>query len=99
MMKLSLAPHHPPAPLRSAIFFFSAVHASTHIHDATTLRVMRAPLSFFHTNPVGRMLNRFSRDLGVIDDLLPFSESLPSSEHTQELYRLYVGNFNLSNQW
>lgn len=27
--------------------------------------------AFFHTNPVGRILNRFSRDLGIVDDLLP----------------------------
>ena len=43
---------------RSALFFFAAVRASTDIHDVTALRVMRAPLAFFHTNPVGRMLNR-----------------------------------------
>ena len=43
---------------RSALFFIAAVQASTHIHDAAALRVMRAPLAYFHTNPVGRMLNR-----------------------------------------
>lgn len=43
---------------RSALFFFAAVRASTNIHDVSALRVMRAPLAFFHTNPVGRMLNR-----------------------------------------
>lgn len=31
-------------------------------------RVLRAPLSFFHTTPVGRVLNRFSNDLGRVDD-------------------------------
>ncbi len=35
------------------------------------LQVLRAPLSFFHTNPTGRVLNRFSRDLGAVDELLP----------------------------
>ena len=35
------------------------------------LQVMHSPLSFFHTNPTGRILNRFSRDQGAVDELLP----------------------------
>ncbi len=35
------------------------------------LQVLRSPLSFFHTNPTGRVLNRFSRDQGGVDELLP----------------------------
>ncbi|KAL6756466.1 P-loop containing nucleoside triphosphate hydrolase protein [Haematococcus lacustris] len=57
--------------LRSFLFFTAAVHASTRMHDAMVLRVLRAPLAFFHTNPAGRILNRFSKDLGSVDDTLP----------------------------
>lgn len=35
------------------------------------MQVLRAPLSFFHTNPTGRVLNRFSRDQGAVDEQLP----------------------------
>ena len=40
--------------------------------------VLKAPVLFFDTNPVGRVLNRFSRDIGIMDELLPdvFLETL-----------------------
>lgn len=49
----------------------SVVLGSTKLHDQMTCRVMRAPLSFFHTNPTGRIVNRFSKDQGLVDDMLP----------------------------
>ena len=33
--------------------------------------VLKAPVLFFDTNPIGRILNRFSRDIGIMDELLP----------------------------
>ena len=44
---------------RSVVFFLSTLRASTRMHDAMLGRLLRAPLAFFHTNPTGRILNRF----------------------------------------
>ncbi len=45
--------------------------AALHIHDTAFANVMRAPVSFFDTTPLGRVLNRFSRDQDVIDNVIP----------------------------
>lgn len=49
----------------------SIVRGSTKLHDGMTNRVLRAPLQFFHTNPTGRIINRFSKDQGLVDSMLP----------------------------
>ena len=56
---------------RAQLFFFSFLDASSSIHENALLRLLHAPLSFYHTNPSGRMLNRFSRDMGALDEQLP----------------------------
>ncbi|XP_059156862.1 ATP-binding cassette sub-family C member 4-like isoform X7 [Physella acuta] len=56
---------------RALLFFKIAVDASQKLHNMMFTRILRSPISFFDTNPVGRILNRFSKDIGHMDDLLP----------------------------
>lgn len=44
--------------------------ASVHLHNAAMQRVMRAPQSFFDATPLGRLLNRLTKDIDTLDNTL-----------------------------
>ncbi|KAA1102965.1 hypothetical protein PGT21_001583 [Puccinia graminis f. sp. tritici] len=52
------------------LFSICAVRSAKVLHDQMFAKVLRAPMSFFDTTPVGTILNRFSRDVFVIDEVL-----------------------------
>ncbi|XP_055617486.1 ATP-binding cassette sub-family C member 4-like [Toxorhynchites rutilus septentrionalis] len=56
---------------RSFSFFYLCLRASIRLHDQLFRGITRATMYFFNTNPSGRILNRFSRDIGCIDIFLP----------------------------
>lgn len=56
---------------RSLMFFQMCLTASTNLFRQMLASILRAPLFFFQVNPLGRLLNRFSKDLALIDELLP----------------------------
>ncbi|CAI5486529.1 unnamed protein product [Closterium sp. Naga37s-1] len=55
---------------------FSSQRAARRLHDAMLAAILRAPMSFFHTNPVGRLINRFTKDTADIDKNLAQYTSL-----------------------
>lgn len=57
--------------LRSFTFFKVAMMASKKLHSKMFGALLQAPMRFFDTNPSGRVLNRFSKDMGCIDEFLP----------------------------
>lgn len=57
--------------VRSFSFFSTCMNASIRLHDQMFRSISRATMRFFNTNTSGRILNRFSKDMGAIDELLP----------------------------
>lgn len=57
--------------MRSFTFFTVCMRASTRLHNDMFNSITRATMRFFNTNTSGRILNRFSKDMGAIDELLP----------------------------
>ncbi|KMZ04219.1 probable multidrug resistance-associated protein lethal(2)03659 [Drosophila simulans] len=57
--------------VRTMLFYKMAMRSSTQLHNAMYQGITRAAMYFFNTNPSGRILNRFSKDLGQLDEVLP----------------------------
>ncbi|VDM50026.1 unnamed protein product [Toxocara canis] len=59
--------------IRAVWFKLAQVSASRLLHDMMFKAVVRARILFFDKNPIGRILNRFSKDIGAMDDQLAFA--------------------------
>lgn len=53
------------------MFFNICMRASKVLHNKMFSSILGATMRFFDTNPSGRILNRFSKDMGAIDEMLP----------------------------
>ncbi|KAJ3411175.1 hypothetical protein HDV05_002641 [Chytridiales sp. JEL 0842] len=57
--------------LSGVIFAVACAAAAKKLHDRALKKVFRAPMSYFDTTPLGRILNRFSKDVDNLDSMLP----------------------------
>ncbi|KAG1747124.1 ABC transporter [Suillus paluster] len=60
--------------IMGAIFALLTYYASQQLHRISLRRVLYAPMSFFETTPLGRIMNRFAKDIDTVDNL--FGDSL-----------------------
>nr|XP_057941813.1 ATP-binding cassette sub-family C member 4-like isoform X2 [Doryrhamphus excisus] len=58
---------------RSLVIFHGLVRSTQTLHNRMFNAVLRTPVSFFDLNPIGRILNRFSKDIGQMDSMLPLT--------------------------
>ena len=54
-------------------YYLVCMTASKNLHNAMFAKLLRAQPRFFDVNPSGRILNRFSKDMGSMDEVLPAS--------------------------
>ena len=59
------------ALFRGFFFLLVSLKCSERLHDKMVVAVLQAPVLFFDSNPVGRIVNRFSKDIGCLDEVLP----------------------------
>lgn len=55
----------------SLVLTYSAMKAARNLHHGLLVNIMHLPMQFFETTPLGRIVNRFSRDINSVDDKIP----------------------------
>ncbi|KOC69719.1 putative multidrug resistance-associated protein lethal(2)03659, partial [Habropoda laboriosa] len=59
--------------IQTFTYYGVCMRASKNLHAQMFRSIVRAVMYFYNTNPAGRILNRFSKDIGIIDKKLPFT--------------------------
>jgi ABC-type multidrug transport system fused ATPase/permease subunit len=59
--------------LERFLWLYRAADAGRVLHDDALNGVLHAPIRFFDTTPIGRVLNRFARDQEAVDDHLSWN--------------------------
>ncbi|KAI5124178.1 hypothetical protein M0805_000983 [Coniferiporia weirii] len=69
--------------LSGAMFAVMGYFASNRLHHLAIQRVLLAPMSFFETTPLGRIMNRFAKDIDTVDNVLSDSLRMFSNTFSQ----------------
>uniref|UniRef100_A0AAY4EVZ5 Cystic fibrosis transmembrane conductance regulator n=1 Tax=Denticeps clupeoides TaxID=299321 RepID=A0AAY4EVZ5_9TELE len=57
--------------MRGLPLVHTMISVSVKLHEKMLSSVLRAPMSVLNTMKTGRIMNRFTKDMGTIDDMLP----------------------------
>uniref|UniRef100_A0A3Q4AMX3 Cystic fibrosis transmembrane conductance regulator n=1 Tax=Mola mola TaxID=94237 RepID=A0A3Q4AMX3_MOLML len=59
--------------IRNMSLFNILVRSAQTLHNRMFKAILRTPVRFFDINPIGRILNRFSKDIGQLDSNMPWT--------------------------
>ncbi|KAG1691094.1 Multidrug resistance-associated protein 1 [Nymphon striatum] len=74
-------------------FAYGTVKAGEILHENMLQNIMRSPMSFFDTTPMGRILNRFSKDINDIDVNILWMKSVDLFHKILKMLTIEVYNF------
>ena len=80
--------------LASITIAIGCLHCSVYLHETLLKYVFRWPMELFDTTPLGRLINRFAKDVDTVDIILPLNWRIVLSQafmvmtykHHQYLY-------------
>lgn len=83
--------------MRYMTFFKLVLQASINIHNRLFSSIIRTTVDFFQKNSSGRIINRFVKDIDIIDDTLPcnLSDTMSVSNcfHGNYYFNIFFSNF------
>ena len=56
---------------RDIFFYWKCATLAKYLHETLLTSVLRSPMIFFDSNPLGRILNRFSSDIDIMESVIP----------------------------
>ncbi|KAL3282146.1 hypothetical protein HHI36_005341 [Cryptolaemus montrouzieri] len=59
--------------IRAVVTFHLSLTASANIHESMINNVLKGKMNFFHTHLIGNILTRFSKDLFMVDGVIPYA--------------------------
>lgn len=74
---------------RSVVLYNFCMKASIKLHNSMFMKVLNSNMRFFNNNPSGRILNKFSKDLGTIDETCPYvlMDTFQVRQHNKSKHR------------
>lgn len=55
------------------LFLKMVMRSSRFLHSSMLFSILRSNMQFFESTPIGRIINRFSKDIEAVENMIPLS--------------------------